>query len=481
MIDRMSLARQAECVRTGVLSSVDLVNHYLTAIRQFNPAINAIIQMPDEAELLRQAAEADADVVRGKPLGPLHGVPITLKDVLHVRGFRLSRGVSQFLGGVSEQDATAVRRLREAGALFLGLTNVPELCMSFETDNLIYGRTNNPHDVQRTPGGSSGGEAAAIAAGLSPAGLASDAGGSVRLPAHFSGICGLKLTQGRVPLTGQFPRERAGLFHHTSSFGVMGRYVSDVETLGRLIAGPDGHDPDTVAAPWDDAGQPCDLQQLRVAFTYETARVAPSASVRRVLDQVREHATHLVGETLLATPPRLEDANELMWRLFITGNDGGAGWRQLLDGIGKRRSTPQLEGLVRMSEEVRPTVLEVKQDWTDMDQFRYQLAAFFRAHDLLITPVHPDVAFAHGQSLLDRQAYGYVFPFSLSGSPALVMNAGHDPVTGLPIGIQIVAPHWQEHRLLSFARALEARLPAWTPARPSTHTPVRTPCNGVAS
>lgn len=201
MIDRMSLARQAECVRTGVLSSVDLVNHYLAAIRQFNPAINAIIQMPDEAELLRQAAEADADVVRGKPLGPLHGVPITLKDVLHVRGFRLSRGVEQFLGGVSEQDATTVRRLREAGAIFFGLTNVPELCMSFETDNLIYGRTNNPHDVRRTPGGSSGGEAAAIAAGLSPAGLASDAGGSVRLPAHFSGICGLKLTQGRVPLT----------------------------------------------------------------------------------------------------------------------------------------------------------------------------------------------------------------------------------------------------------------------------------------
>ncbi|WP_241094281.1 amidase family protein, partial [Pseudomonas viridiflava] len=124
----------------------------------------------------------------------------------------------------------------------LGITNVPELCMAFETENLLYGRTLNPHDSSRTAGGSSGGEAAAIAAGLSPAGLASDACGSVRIPAHFNGICGLKLTQGRVPLSGQYPNERSGLFHMTSAFGVMGRYVDDLRVLGKLISGADQKD-----------------------------------------------------------------------------------------------------------------------------------------------------------------------------------------------------------------------------------------------
>lgn len=223
--DTLTLREMAGLLRRGVLTSVTLLEFYLQRIAERNRQINALIQLAPVEELRRQAREADEMARVGQISGPLHGIPITIKDVLHVRGFKMSRGLEELLGEPSQQDATAVARLRQAGAIILGISNVPELCMAFETENLIYGRTLNPHDLQRSAGGSSGGEAAAIAAGCSPAGLASDACGSVRIPAHFNGICGLKLTQGRVPLTGQFPNDRSGLFHMTSAFGVMGRYV----------------------------------------------------------------------------------------------------------------------------------------------------------------------------------------------------------------------------------------------------------------
>jgi amidase len=458
-VDELSLTEMALLIRQSSLTSEAITRHYLQTLAERNPAINAVIQKRTDEAILAQAREADIAVSRGQTLGPLHGVPITIKDVLHVKGYRLSRGLGEFLGDTSQDDATAVARLRAAGAIIIGLTNVPELCMAFETDNLIYGLTRNPHNLNHSAGGSSGGEAAAIAAGISPAGLASDACGSVRIPAHFNGVCGFKLTQGRVPLTGQFPRERAGLFHHTSSFGVMGRYVADVEVLGRLITGPDGHDPDTVDVPWPGADKP--LDQLRVAFVYETARVSPSPAVARTLDRVRELTRTIVASVSDEQPPMLEESCEVLWRLFITGGDSARGWKQLFSDIGKRSFTPALKGLVTMSEEVECSIDQVKSDWNNLDRMRYQLAAFFRSHDLLITPVHPEVAFEHGRSLDDRHQYGYVFPFSLSGSPALVIRAGIDQASGLPIGIQIVAPHWQEGRLIEFGKRLEAALPKW--------------------
>lgn len=464
-VDDLSLVEMASLIRHSTLTSETITRHYLQALKERNPAVNAVIQKHTDEAILAQAREADAAVSRGQSLGPLHGVPITIKDVLHVEGYRLSRGLTEFLGDASQKDATAVARLRAAGAIIIGLTNVPELCMAFETDNLVYGLTRNPHDLNRSAGGSSGGEGAAIAAGISPAGLASDASGSVRVPAHFNGVCGFKLTQGRVPLTGQFPRERSGLFHHTSSFGVMGRYVADVEVMGRLIAGPDGHDPDTVDVPWQGLDKP--LDQLRVAFLYETSRVSPSPAVARTLDTVRELTGKIVASISDEQPPMLEESCDVLWRLFITGGDSARGWKQLFSDIGKKSFTPALNTLVAMSEEVECSIDQVKLDWNNLDRMRYQLAAFFRTHDLLITPVHPTVAFEHGRSMDDRHQYDYVFPFSLSGSPVLVIRAGVDEASGLPIGIQIVAPHWQEARLIEFGKRLEAALPKWQAVIPA--------------
>lgn len=463
--DTLTLREMAGLLRRGVLTSVSLLEFYLQRIAERNPQINALIQLESADELRRQAREADEMARIGNIRGPLHGIPMTIKDVCHVRGFRMSRGLEELLGAASQEDATVVARLREAGAIILGITNVPELCMAFETENLLYGRTLNPCDPQRSAGGSSGGEAAAIAAGCSPAGLASDACGSVRIPAHFNGICGLKLTQGRVPLTGQFPNDRSGLFHLTSAFGVMGRYVDDLTLLGQLISGADGHDPDTVDVPFNDSKP---LAELRVALSWESARTEVSPALKQVLQQVEACLGSVVADVTSTTPPMLDEASDVLWRVFITGADAGRSWKKLFASMNKQTYTPATSELIRLSEEVELSVDEMKRDWIMIDTFRYQLAQFFNQHDLFICPVFPDVAFAHGESLLDRDSYAFVFPFSLSGSPAVVIRAGHDPVSGMPIGIQIIGPHWQEKRLLAVANFLEREMTRWSPVNPIT-------------
>ncbi|WP_310361783.1 amidase [Pseudomonas brassicacearum] len=461
--DTLTLREMAGLLRRGALTSVTLLEFYLQRIAERNPQINALIQLAPVEQLRRQAREADEMARVGQISGPLHGIPITIKDVLHVRGFKMSRGVGELMGDVSQEDATTVARLRQAGAIIMGVSNVSELCMAFETENLIYGRTLNPHDLRRSAGGSSGGEAAAIAAGCSPAGLASDACGSVRIPAHFNGICGLKLTQGRVPLTGQFPHDRSGLFHMTSAFGVLGRYVDDLALLGQLISGADGHDPDTVDVPFA-ASEP--LAELRVALFSASSRTPVSAAVSQVLQQVERCLGPVVAQVSTVEPPMLGEACDVLWRVFITGADAGRGWRQLFDAMDKRHFTAPIAQLLDMSETVKLSVDDVKRDWIMIDTFRYQLAKFFKQHDLFICPVFPDVAFHHGQSLVDRDRYAFVFPFSLSGSPAVVIRAGFDPATGMPIGIQIVGPHWQEERLLAVAGFLERELERWSAVEP---------------
>jgi len=202
-ISYLDATELASRIRSGELSSVEIVQHHLERIARINPQINAVVTLADDA--VDRARAADAAITRREQVGPLHGVPITVKDSLDTAGIRTARGSRLFAGHIPSCDATAVARLKAAGAIVLGKTNLPELAHSFESDNLVYGRCNNPYDLARTPGGSSGGEAAIIAAGGSPLGLGSDAGGSIRVPAHFCGVAGLKPTSGRVPSTGHFP------------------------------------------------------------------------------------------------------------------------------------------------------------------------------------------------------------------------------------------------------------------------------------
>src|SRR5690349_6273364 len=257
----LSAVSMAERIRRRELSSVELVDAHLTRIEELNSRLNAFVQV-DANGARQQARSAEAAVLRSEKLGPLHGVPVSIKSSIQVEGLRWESGSKLRAGVVAAHDAPLVARLRRAGAIILGVSNAPELLMAWETDNLLYGRTNSPWDVERTPGGSSGGEAAAIASGMSAGGVGSDGGGSIRVPAHFSGICGLKPTPGRIPTTGHFPAS-AGPFALVGVVGPMARTVADLKALFEIMQGPD--DGDTCAAPvtlhWPTD---IDLQKLRI-------------------------------------------------------------------------------------------------------------------------------------------------------------------------------------------------------------------------
>src|SRR3989449_2189958 len=230
-----SATRLAELIRTRVVSPVEVVEAHLRSIESLNPALNAIVT--PARDLLECARKAEEVLMQGNDVGPLHGVPVTIKDTIETAGIRTTSGSRIRENFVPEKDATVVARLKAAGAIILGKTNTPELAIPYETDNPVFGRTNNPYDVERTAGGSSGGEAAAIAACLSPAGIGSDLSGSVRVPAHFCGIVGLKPTGGRVPTDGHVPPV-TGPFTLGACIGPMARTVADIRLLFGVIAEP---------------------------------------------------------------------------------------------------------------------------------------------------------------------------------------------------------------------------------------------------
>src|SRR3954451_17395801 len=276
-----SAGELAEAIRAKRLSSRMVVEAHLERIAKVNPKLNAIVQLTADAAR-KEADEADAALARGQIKGPLHGVPVTIKDTLETAGVICTGGTKGRANFVPKDDATAVARLRNAGAIVLGKTNVPELAGALESDNLIYGRTNNPYDLSRTPGGSSGGESAIVAACGSPLGLGTDAGGSIRVPAHFCGLAAIKPTSGRVPRTGQFPMPlgaRNPVFH----VSLIARKVGDLALALPLISGPDFRDSTIVAMPLGDPNGVA-LAGLKLAFFEDDGAAAIKVEEKRTPD-----------------------------------------------------------------------------------------------------------------------------------------------------------------------------------------------------
>lgn len=279
-----SAAALAVAIRTREIACEEVVEAHLERIAAVNPKLNALVQLT-AGTARAEAWQADQELAAGKLRGPLHGVPFTIKDSIETAGVICTSGTQGRASLVPKQDATAVERLRAAGGILLGKTNLPDLLFAFESDNLVYGRTNNPYDLARTSGGSSGGEAAIIAAGGSPLGVGSDAAGSVRLPAHFCGIAGLKPTSGRLARSGHYPPP-GGMFDSAWQIGPMARFVDDLALVMPILAGIDWRDASVVPMP---LGGPAtvDLKALRIAFytdngivpaTPETARVVRTAA-----------------------------------------------------------------------------------------------------------------------------------------------------------------------------------------------------------
>jgi amidase len=458
----LSAVVMAEEIRKKKISPVELVEAHLLQIEKLNPKLNAFVQV--DAERARQAARnAELAVMQGKTLGPLHGIPVSIKSSLAVAGFCCESGTRLRAGFVPAQDAPLVARLRAAGAIVLGVTNTPELLMAWETDNVLHGRSNNPWDLERTPGGSSGGEAAAIAAGMSAGGVGSDGGGSIRVPAHFCGICGLKPTPGRIPATGHYPVS-AGPFALIGVVGPMARTVADLKALFEAMQGADVGD--TCAAPvplrWPSEDE---TRKLRVGYFEDDGRT-PVTDETRVAVRTSVEALRRGGfQVEPFRPEGLEEARELWWKFFVV-----AGGMLIRPMFGGRESdlSPILKQFLQWSATEPPlTGEELLDAWMRRDVLRARFLEQMQQYPILLCPAAAIPAFRHrerswqveGKTVDYLDAWSYAEFFNLLGNPAAVVPVGRSP-EGLPIGVQIVGRPWEEEQVLNVAAALEKELGA---------------------
>jgi amidase len=419
----------AAMIRERQVSSRDVVEAHLRRIDEVNAKLNAVVQLTAHAALA-EARAADATLTRGDAVGSLHGVPFTVKDWIETAGVVCAAGIVERRDYAPKRDATVVARMRAAGAIMLGKTLDGE-------KNDVYGPGRNPHDTTRSPGGSSSGEAAIIAAGGSPLGLGSDSGGSIRYPAHCCGVGGLKPTTGRVPLTGHFPRIGA-LSDPRTQIGPLARTVDDLALALRVIAGVDWHDPSVVPVPLGEVSE-VSLRGLRVAFYagYEGASPSPET-----VDAVRAAVAALTDAGAVAEealPPRIEEAFQITTAYW--GRTRSAAWNEWTPG---RESTM--------------TADEVERSIFAWERLQRAFLGFMERYDVIVCPAAPGPAPLQGE--VRETDFVYTVPFSLTGWPVVVVRAGTSPER-LPLGVQVVAARWRDDVALAAARRIEAAPGPW--------------------
>jgi amidase len=448
-------ARQLELVRTGQVSVTTLAEAHIRQIERLNPQINAFADF--DAERVRVQAQ-QLDALR-EPRGALYGLPVTIKSSIATAGYRCEIGSLLHKDEIPRENAVVVSRLRAAGALILGTTNCPEFLMAYETANSLHGCTRNPWNLECTPGGSSGGESAAIAAGMSAAGLGSDSGGSVRVPAHFTGICSLKPTPGRIPGRGHLP-PCVGPFSILGAIGPMARTMDDVTLLFRALNGQDPLDP---ASPPVAMREPCqDELRSRTIGVFEDDGLVPVTAETRVAVNNAACALRDAGFRVLPFRPRtLEPLRKLWWKFFVQ--------------CGAMFYEPEIRGKVGMLSPVFKEFLgiaeaagpisgsELLNAWAELDLLRAKTLAEMREYPVLLCPVASIPAFRHnertwtvdGKPVEYLDAMRFTQWFNALACPAAVVPVGTSP-EGLPIGVQIAARPFEDEVVLGVSAVVDA-------------------------
>lgn len=515
-IIQMGAAELARRIRARELSAAEVVDAYIARIEEVNPRLNAVV-VPLFDQARAEAKAADEALARGEPVGPLHGVPITIKECHHVKGTCSTAGLLSQRGHRAERDGLMVERLRQAGAIVLGKTNVPQFMLYLEADNPVYGRTNNPWNPERTPGGSSGGEGAILAAGGSALGLGSDIGGSIRVPAHFSGISGLKPTSGRLSVQGSHDQLLLpGMEAILDQPGPMGRNVADlVLAMGVLAApGQEDRDPSIPPVPWREPSQ-VSLKGLRVGFYTGLEGYLPaSPAIRRAVAEGARALEALGAHVEPFAVPDIAEVVELYAGLMSAG--GGQWAEELLQGTRADRRIASLlllaklpgwlnQGLAAVLGAAgqphlgtvlrhvrRRSAAEYMGLVVRRNRYRDRFLAAMGQLDVLICPPYMTPALPHGDSEYLNAISAYVQLYNVLGMPAGVVAASRvrpgeesdrQPSSdlavkallkaergsaGLPVGVQVVGRFWREDQVLAVMEALEAHFRTqpdypWTP------------------
>ena len=448
--------RQLELLRSSEISVVELAEAHIAQIERLNPQLNAFADF--DAERVRERARKH-DAWRGtRSRRPLFGLPVTVKSSIATRDFKCEIGSRLHEGEVPREDAVVVARLRAAGALILGTTNCPEFLMAYETANLLHGRTRNPWDLERTPGGSSGGESAVIAAGMSAAGLGSDSGGSVRVPAHFTGICSLKPTPGRIPGRGHLP-PCVGPFSTLGAIGPMARTIADVALLFRTLSGQDPHDPVSPPIALREPS-PEELRAQTIGFFEDDGLVPVTPETRAAVNDAAQALCEAGFRVETFRPKTLEPLRKLWWKFFV---QCGAMFYEPEIRNKRARLSPIFSEFLRIAEAAGPlNATELLNAWAELDLLRAKTLAEMREYSVLLCPVASIPAFRpnertwtiDGRSVEYLDAMRFTQWFNTLACPAAVVPVGTSP-EGLPIGVQIAARPFEDEVVLGVAAVVD--------------------------
>lgn len=440
---------QLDLLRTRAITPLELAEEHIAQIRRLNPQLNALVDY--DTDRIRAQAKTP------RP-GPLSGLPVTVKSSISVAGYRCEIGTTLNRGSIPSENAVLVQRLIDAGAVILGTTNCPEFLMAYETENLLYGSTRNPWNLDCTAGGSSGGEAASIAAGLSAAGLGSDSGGSVREPAHFTGICALKPTAGRFPAAGHLP-PCLGPFSFLGAIGPMARTIADVALLFTALSGQDPTDPSSAPIPHRAVSLE-EAKQFPIGW-FEDDGLIPVTHETREAVRSAARALEQQGFTIKPFRPQSLEAARRLWTIFFV-QCGAMLYAPTIRGH-EHELSPTFRDFLAIAREQPPLTPDALLDaWVESDKVRAALLDEMRAFPLLLCPVCSIPAFkpferswtVDGQAVSYFDAMRYTQWFNLLGGPAAVVPVSRSS-DGLPIGVQIAGRPFEDELVLAVSAALE--------------------------